>query len=181
MFKVVIGGHSQVPTHLKQIDNVALTINRVPGAKLSDFWSDARFRDIKSVAHNLAILFLGGNDISSNSSPREITDDLLNIVTHLTAIHNKVVVVLIEHREIPENTRFNITNISYRNQRCRINNNLTRTLRRMNVRTLHFSDSYFSRLHTRDGVHFNGNAKQGVANILMSCISHHLYNTTFGF
>ena len=80
-------------------------MNRVPGAKISTFWTDERFRDIRSVSHNLAILFRGGNDLSNNSSPREITDALMSIVTHLTSLHDRVVVVLIEHRKLPDNNR----------------------------------------------------------------------------
>ena len=173
MYRVVIGGHSQTPTSLPQIDNVIVTLNQIPGAKISAFWTDERFRDIRSVKHNLAVLFLGGNDLSNNSSPRAITDALLSIVSHLTSLHDKVVVVLIEHRELPDNNRHGITNLSYRQQRRRVNNNLARPLQRMNVRTLHFSDTFFAKLHTRDGVHFGSQARRGITNAFVSCITRH--------
>ena len=61
-YRVIIGGHSQVPDALPTLKDTEITICKVRGGKLKDFWNHSNFECMREKEHDLAILFLGGND-----------------------------------------------------------------------------------------------------------------------
>ena len=71
-YRVIIGGHSQVPTHLPNINEAEVSYCKLGGAKLDDFWIHPTFRSMRESNNDLAIIFLGGNDIHNCSEPNNI-------------------------------------------------------------------------------------------------------------
>lgn len=65
-FSIILGGYSHLPEDILDIPETDITIGKLRGAKLSEFWVHARFRPMREDRHDLAILFLGGNDVKDN-------------------------------------------------------------------------------------------------------------------
>ena len=58
-FKVIIGGHSNLPENLSESHNAVVKVCKLRGAKCFNFWSHPTFKSMREDKHDLAILFLG--------------------------------------------------------------------------------------------------------------------------
>ena len=112
-FNLVVGGHSNLPDHVSDIHNTNITVCKLRGAKLDHFWEHSSFRPMRESNHDLAILFLGGNDIYENCEPKVILSKLIKIAEHLQHLNKKVVIVTLEPRQYQEGNRFNISTQTY--------------------------------------------------------------------
>ena len=124
-FKAIVAGHSNVPSSFPEIPFVDLEVVRVPGAKLSDFWTQPEFVSIREQTRDLAILYLGGNDINNDSRPRVIVNEIKAILRHLLTIHRNVTFVLLEPRQYRRNNRFGINPEGYSNVAKYVNKRLS--------------------------------------------------------
>ena len=82
-YRVVAGGHSQVPHALLALEDTDITICRVSGGKLKDFWHHTNFKCMRENEHDLVVLFLGGNDINESCTPVEVVNEILRVTDYL--------------------------------------------------------------------------------------------------
>lgn len=88
-YRFVIGDHSQVPEFLPSLQDMKIKIFEVSGGNLKDLGDHSRFSIMHDDEHDLAILFLGGNDIYDCCSPRNETTEILRIIEHLQQLNKK--------------------------------------------------------------------------------------------
>lgn len=173
-FKVIIGGHSQCPAVENVPRNCEIQLCKVRGGKLSDFWSHSLFRCMRNEPHDLAILFLGGNDIHDGCSPNHIVGEILRIADHLKVINRKVVITLIEPRKYEPGNRFGVSPETYDKVARSINRKLSKPLQRKSIRTINLGAEPFMRGHVSEGVHFNYLTAQHLSLKFVKCIEHHM-------
>ena len=109
---------------------------RVPGAKLSDFWTRPEFAKICDQTYDLAILYLGGNDINNDSRPRIIVNEIKDILRHLLTIHRRVTFVSLEPRRYRPNNHFGINPEGYSYVAKYVNKHLSPFLRKNSIHTI---------------------------------------------
>lgn len=173
-FKVIIGGHSQLPDDLPDFDKTSVTKCELRGAKLTDFWSHSTFRCMRENTHNLAILFLGGNDVYDNCEPKSIVSAICVITDHLLTLNDNVVITLLEPRNYPPSNRFGVSAKTYELVSKSVNKNLCKILKRKGVRTINLGARPFQYGHSHDGVHFDSLTKLHVTQKIAKCVEHHL-------
>lgn len=172
-YRVIIGGHSQIPNVLPTLQDVQISVCRLPGGKLSDFWEHSKFTCMRENEHDLAIIFLGGNDVNNSTKPSDIINAILEIADYLKQRNKHVVVTLLEPRQYSVNNRFRVDSNTYDKVSRSINRALGKVLRKRSIRTLNFGAKTFAQGHTRDGVHFRSVTKAHITNKIINCIEHH--------
>lgn len=171
-YRVVIGGHSQLPV-IPNLNHTEISICKLSGGKLSDFWSHPNFQCMRDKNYDLAILFLGGNDVNDSCKPSNIVSDIIHITEYLQQRNTNVVVTLLEPRQYSSNNRFGISPNTYEKVSKSVNKGLNKILKKRNVRTINLGARPFNEGHSRDGVHFNSTAKYYIAAKIKNCIEHH--------
>ncbi|MPC61619.1 hypothetical protein E2C01_055693 [Portunus trituberculatus] len=68
-FCVALVGHSQVPQNLEVAPDVRLRVYRSPGARAASFLENQELHRVLRHQFNLAILWLGSNDVREYSIP----------------------------------------------------------------------------------------------------------------
>lgn len=177
-YRVVIGGHSQVPNFIPALQDTEIEICKVNGGKLKDFWEHSRFHVMREDEHDLAILFLGGNDVYDGCSPRELINEILRITDHLQQLNKRVAVTLLEPRHYSNGNRFGVSPTTYNKVSKAINKGLWKSLKNKNIRTINLGAKPFATGHTADGVHFEPLTKFYIASKFRNCVEHHLNKAT---
>ena len=94
-------GHSQIPKKL-EVENTEIRIFRAPGGRADDFHNDARMNEVLNWEHDLYILLIGSNDFDQESQPKDIAENISQIVKSIEQDCEAVVwVCLIEPRFYP--------------------------------------------------------------------------------
>ena len=171
-FKAIVAGHSNVPSSFPEIPFVQLEVVRVPGAKLSDFWTRSEFASIREQTHDLAVLYLGGNDINNETRPRVIINEIKAILCHLKTIHHNVTFVLLEPRQYRHNNRFGINPEGYSYVAKYVNKHLSPFLRKNSIRTINVTLDIVREGHSRDSVHFLAPSQAYIRRKIVRCIQH---------
>ena len=172
--KVAIVGHSQIPVSFPDIPSVDLRVFRLPGGRLGDFERDCILKDSLKWAHDLTILFIGGNDIP-NLANELIVGKLIELVDKFKALGScNVVVTLIEPREYSYGNRFGIDNDVYKYSMNFINRKIKRLSKSRNYRVLNVNAKPFQNGHTADGVHFNLQSRFAIVDKIRNCVVKHL-------
>lgn len=172
-YRVIIGGHSQVPSVLPTLQDAEITVCKLPGGKLKDFWEHSTFTYMRENEHDLAIIFLGGNDVNNSTKPSDIINKILEIADYLKQRNKPVVVTLLEPRQYSVSNRFQVDSNTYDKVSRSINRALCKVLRKRSIRTLNFGAKTFVQGHTRDGVHFTSVTKSHITSKIINCIEHH--------
>ena len=88
-------GHSQMKA-IYDYEDVTFKLFKKPGALLKDLEKSPEFTPIEKEKFDVAILWMGGNDITTELSPKQIFDNIFRYVTTLLKkkIAEKVGVVL---------------------------------------------------------------------------------------
>ena len=173
-YKIIIGGHSQIPNTLPNIPNAELQFCKVGGAKLADFWHHPAFLSMRENKHDLAILFLGGNDVYDGCNPKQIATGIVHIADYLSTNNTDTVITLLEPRNYSPNNRFGLNPETYTSVARAVNRHLAKALKRRSIRTINLGARPFQHGHTRDGVHFNSVSKAHVISKFTKCIEHHM-------
>lgn len=173
-FTVALGGHSNLPEDILDIPETDITICKLRGAKLSDFWVHARYKPMREDRHDLAIHFLGGNDVKDNCNPNTILNYNLTISKHLQQLNKNVVIITLEPREYREGNRFGVSPITYRLVSNSINKNLCKLLKIIGIRILNINAQPFRHGHSREGVHFTPVTSAHISLKITNCIKHHM-------
>lgn len=177
-YRVILGGHSQVPDLIPALQGTEIEICKVNGGKLKDFWEHSRFRVMREDEHHLAVLFLGGNDVYDGCSPRDLINKILRITEHLQQLNRSVAVTLLEPRHYSTGNRFGVSPTTYNKVSKAINKGLLKGLKNKNVRTINLGAKPFATGHTADGVHFEPLTKHYIASKIRNCIEHHIGKET---
>ena len=162
MYRVAIVGHSLVPSEFVcNVSGVQIFLFRRPGAT----WEDqdcVEFREFWSGQFDLAIILLGGNDLAFKEAYpvfckfKEFVHAALNCSA-------KVRVYSVESREYDHQSRFNITTREFNVRRHRYNRMASRWIRRLGQGFVDMGKPWIARERTRDGVHLNPVANQGLS------------------
>ena len=156
MFKVALVGHSLIPGHL-EVPGCDVRCFRAPGGRARSFYHDYRMSQVLDWQHHLTILYLGGNDIHPEVQPREISDNLFDIIHSIEHYcGSKVSVVLLEPRQLPLVTR-GLSRHIYRTIYQAVNRRLQRLLR--GYQTFQFGARPYRSNLRRDGIHWNRTAQ----------------------
>ena len=132
VFRTVVVGHSQTPTHIQGDQEYEYIILRRPGGLIRHL----RFRPLNEVYNleaDLIVFFIGGNDIV----------DFRNFI---------------ENRVYPSRNRFGISTQEYAHVRNRVNHNVRRFCRNHEIRYINVNRSIFINNISPDGTHFNAAA-----------------------
>lgn len=172
-YRLIIGGHSQVPNVLPTLLDVQITVCTLPGGKLDDFWEHYKFTCMRENEHDLAIIFLGGNDVNNSTKLSDIINEILGIADYLKQRNKHVVVTLLEPRQYSVNNRFRVDSNTYDKVSRSINRALCKVFRKRNIRTINFGAKTFVQGHTRVGVHFTSVTKAHVTSKIINCIEHY--------
>ena len=98
MWKVSLVGHSQLPEELS-MNNVEIQIYRAPGGRADNFFDDERLNDVLNWEHDLCLLWLGSNDIDNETRPRDIANNIIEVIESIEENCQAVVwICLVEPR-----------------------------------------------------------------------------------
>ena len=154
MYKVAFWGHSLVPPEgAIQVEGCEIQTYRVPGAKTGDFRRHPLLRDILVWPHDLSIIYIGGNDITTNCNVTSIVQNIEGIVGTLERqCGSEVAIILVEPRVVRPNRRNGgLTQVRYNRIAQGINNRLKRRLR--GHKFFHFGARPYREHRLADGVH----------------------------
>ena len=111
MFRVAIVGHSLVPVSFDSSPFVSVSISRKPGAKFQD-WECSEFSEFFAARFDLAIVFLGGNDLAI-AETQEVVNRAKFLAERASECANQVRVCTIEQRNYSEFNRFRVSNQAF--------------------------------------------------------------------
>ena len=148
MWKISLVGHSQIPTQFN-FPNTTIKIFRAPGAKAASFFEDSRMSGVLDWEHDLTILWLGSNDITSDTDPEVVFGHIKEICNAIEEnCQSEVYVCQVEPRLRPRS----LSHEKYKKIQCGINN---RIKKRLSVRNIHFNNLQFVEELAGDGVHWS--------------------------
>ena len=165
MFRVALLGHSQIPRRLDHhIEGVEVTIFRAPGGKVTNFLKDNRLNRILNFEHDLAIIWLGSNDLEYGGTSRLTVDSLISVANLVEEqCHSRVILVELENRKYPPyNER--IPEGDY----MRLKRAVNKKIQKHRFKYIHFRTSQFEL--DVDGVHFTEDAQGLVREKLIKVI-----------
>lgn len=111
---IAVVGHTLVPHSIGTVEGTTIKIFRSTGAKASSFENNSVLSRVLEWPHDFTILFIGGNDIHDGCVPRNLAGDIEAVVELIHShCHSHIALVLVEHRNPPPNSRFNVTPSQY--------------------------------------------------------------------
>ena len=130
MLRVALVGHSQIPYDL-EVDGAEVSIFRAPGGKAYAFYEDDRLSDVLNWSGDLAIVWLGSNDIEEDTSVGEVVENIVNIKESIEEdCGATVVIILVEPRMYPDD--YPVTQSRYSKIQRGINRKLKKKLPQTN-------------------------------------------------
>ena len=174
VFRTLIVGHSQTPTHIPNDGEFEYLILRRPGGLLSHLESPPLCQ-VYDIEADLIVFFLGGNDIAqfkehSTTLASRIRDTLLDLKNYA----REVAFVSIENREYQPGNRFDITTEQYEEVSGRVNRNIKRFCRNHSIRFINVNRHVFIDDISSDGTHFNTIANNELIYKITS-LAHHAH------
>ena len=169
MFLISLVGHSNVPRDPLYVRDCEIRTFRSPGARADRFDDNPVLREVLGWQHDLAILFLGSNDVSPDVEAYEITENIKAIVNKLKQCARKVTIVLLEPRVITNAPPGRPDQGTYNRVVRSVNRKLQRDLREHDF--INFSAPYFRQHLKPDGVHWNSEGKAKVKRDLLRYIN----------
>lgn len=158
MTRVAVVGHSQVPSFL-DVEEVELKIFRAPGGRADGFYSDSRLNTVLEWEHDYCLLWLGSNDIESDTIPEEVVKDILEIVNSIEDnCGSTVYPVQVEPRFYSDD--YPVSHDWYKKVQRAINRKLKRRLKGKCF--IHFNTAYWVEHLAADGVHWDSEGKECV-------------------
>ena len=172
VFRTLIVGHSQTPTHIPGDEEFEYLILRRPGGLLSHLESPP-LGNVYNIEADLIVFFLGGNDIAqfkdnSTALASKIRDTLLDLKNYV----RELAFVSIENREYQPGNRFGITTEKYEEVSGRVNRNIKRFCRNHSIRFINVNRSIFIDNISSDGTHFNHIANEELVHKITT-LAHH--------
>ena len=161
MYRVAVLGHSLVPSEFVcNVSGVQIFLYRRPGATWDDI-NCVEFRDFWARQFDLAIILLGGNDLAFVEAYPAFCKfkEFVQAALHCST---KIIVYSVEPRDYDNQSRFNITTREFNVRRRRYNRMARRWIRRLGQNFIDLGKPWIARERTRDGVHFNAVANQGL-------------------
>ena len=148
MWKIALVGHSQIPQRFS-FPGAQVRIFRAPGGKASAFFDDSRLNEILNWEQDLTIVWIGSNDVTSNTDPDMIFDHIKGICYAIKDNCQYVVYACqIEPRLHPRG----LSPQQYKKIQSGINN---RIKKRLGLRNIHFNNIQFVEELHGDGVHWS--------------------------
>ena len=162
-WKVSLVGHSQLPTSLT-VNNALVRTYRRPGGRADEFFEDELLSDVLNWEHDMCILWLGSNDIDNETRPRDIAENIIEVVESIEENCNAVVwICLVEPRFYADGF---MTEEDYRKVQRKIN----KILKEEGNQVIHFNSSSWVDYLDSDGVHWNAEGRQRVKSKLKKAI-----------
>ena len=170
MLRVALVGHSQLPYSL-EVEGADVEIFRSPGGRAYSFYEDGNLNDVLNWSGDLAILWIGSNDIQQNTHVSDVVDNIIDIKESIEEeCGATVVIILIEPRCYPDD--YPVDEARYRKIQKSINRKLERVL--PDTEFIQFNTSMYQQELAEDGVHFSEEGKELIEDRIRSCIEEHL-------
>ena len=161
-------GHSQLPKGKIVINGIHLDKERVSGASISQAYQPPMVNIIESQPEIL-IVWLGGNDVDSNSKPaKEAGQELIQLANYCLDFSPEVYLFLIENRDYKDEER----NQRYRDKARTVNRYISRKANEYKTfRTINVWGEPFA-IDSHDGVHLGPESIDRVISKLQVAVSH---------
>ena len=170
MLRVALVGHSQLPYDL-EVEGADIEIFRSPGARAYSFYEDEILNEVLNWSGDLAIIWLGSNDIYNGTHVSEVVDNITNIKESIEEeCGAEVVIILVEPRCY--NDDHPVSETKYRKLQKGINRKLEREL--PDTEFIQFNTSTYQQELSSDGVHFSDYGKELIRDRIITCIEEHL-------
>ena len=170
-------GHSQVGwqnlnDNYQPVPDAHVTLYRKPGALARNFFTYPELTQALEDNLDLAILWIGGNDIEPNTSPRIILDDLRQIITGFQRANTDVIIMTIEARNYAEGSRHYVAPDIYNRIKNTINRRLQKDYAGRMILTggLTVNSSH----HSWDGVHLNRRGRENIEHKVIGAINYYM-------
>ncbi len=155
MWKISLVGHSQVPKELN-FPNAEIRIFRAPGGKAQFFHENELMNRVLNWEHDLSIVWLGSNDVTSDTDPEEVFNYIKEICYAIERdCQAEVYVCQVEPRRHPRG----LSHDQYKRIQCGINN---RIKKRLHFKNIHFNNQLYMDELRSDGVHWNEEGRRHV-------------------
>ena len=172
VFRTLVVGHSQTPTHIPGNSEYEYIILRKPGGLLTHLQYPP-LNDVYNIEADLIVFFLGGNDIVRyRNNPTTLASKLRDHLLELKNYAREVAFVAIESRVYQTGNRFGLSTQEYARVRGRVNGNVRRFCRNHSIRFINVNRSVFVDNISSDGTHFNANANGELIHKIQ-CLAHH--------
>ena len=170
-------GHSQVgwqslnPNH-QPIPDATVTLYRKPGALAKNFFSYPELTQALQDNLELAILWIGGNDINPSTSPRTILDDIRQIRQEFSRVNTNVIIMTVETRRYQEGSRHYVNPQVYNRMKNAINRRLQKDYAGRIILTggLTVNESHLN----VDGVHLGREGRGNIENKVVGAINNYM-------
>lgn len=161
MVHVAVLGHSLVPSSFCcDVPGVQISVFRKPGATWQDQYCE-EFSGFWQGQYDLVIILLGGNDLAYVDF-YPVFCRLKEFVQAALGRATRVRLCSVEPRNYDEQSRFDITTSVFNIRRHRYNRVVSRWIRRIGQGFIDIGKPWIARQRTRDGVHFDTVASQGL-------------------
>ena len=155
VFRTVVVGHSQTPTHIQGDQEYEYIILRKPGGLIRHLQYPP-LNEVYNIEADLIVFFIGGNDIVNfRNQPVTLASKIRDHLLELKQYAREVAFVSIENRVYQSGNRFGISTQEYAHVRGRVNNNVRRFCRNHEIRFINVNRSVFIDNISPDGTHFN--------------------------
>ena len=172
MLKVALVGHSQLP-HSLEVEGADIEIFRSPGGRAYSFYDDDDLNDVLNWSGDLAILWLGSNDIMQDTNVWEVVNDIIGIKESIEEETGAtVVIILVEPRCYPDDEP--VDEAQYRKIQKSINRKLEREL--SETEFIRFNLPLYEQELAEDGVHFTSYGKELIEEKISDCIESFVEN-----
>ena len=148
------------------MNNVEIQIYRAPGGRADNFFDDERLNDVLNWEHDLCLLWLGSNDIDNETRPRDIANNIIEVIESIEENCQAVVwICLVEPRFYTDGF---MTEEDYRKVQRKIN----KILKEQGNQVLHFNSASWTDYLASDGVHWDEEGQEKVRRKLKRTIRH---------
>ena len=162
-WKVSLVGHSQLPSNIS-VPNAVVNIYKAPGGRADNFFNDRRLNGVLQWRHDLCILWLGSNDIDNVKRPREIANNIIEVIHSIEENCQALVYVcLVEPRFYANGF---MSEEDYRKVQRKIN----KILKEQGNQLIHFNSKSWVDDFGYDGVHWNNEGRERVKGKLRKTI-----------
>lgn len=163
MWKVSLVGHSQLPNDLS-VNNAEIQIYKRPGGRAGNFYNDRRLNEVLEWKHDLCILWLGSNDIDNVKRPRDIANNIIEVIQSIEQNCQAIVYIcLVEPRFY---TNGFMSEEDYRKVQRKIN----KILKEQGNQVIHFNSSSWVEYLDSDGIHWTNEGRERVKSKLKKAI-----------
>ena len=163
MWKVSLVGHSQLPNNLT-VNNAEIRIFRGPGGRADSFFDDSRMNEVLEWEHDLCILWIGSNDIDNETRPKDIAENIIEVIQSIEQNCEAVVYICLVE------PRFYASGFMSEEDYRKVQRKINKILKEQGNQVIQFNSSSWVEYLGSDGVHWNEEGRERVKSKLRKTI-----------